>query len=72
MMPQGPSHWHEFWKGDERPARYLRARGFVFRQGAITDGPLVDALDMAAILYLIQEWDYAYEPNEATLLARRT
>lgn len=65
-MPSGPSHWHTFWEGDDKPMAYLKGRGFRFlRDGRIThdEGFEVDQLDEAAIMYLVFEWDYAFEPG---------
>ncbi len=68
-MPSGPDHWHKFWEGDTKPIDYLRSRGFRFlRDGYITHDKdfAADALDHAAIQYLIFEWDYAFELGRPT------
>lgn len=72
-MPSGPSHWHNFWQGDEKPWRYLAARGFADERGMIRDPAIPgfepDTLDYAAIDYLCQEWDYGYEPTKPASLS---
>jgi dienelactone hydrolase len=70
-MPSGPSHWHEFWSernevgdGGSEAFRYLiDKRGFRCRAGVLfhPKGIEPDALDIAAIEYLIMEWDYGYD-----------
>ena len=65
-MPEGPAHWHEFWDGDEKPCRYLESRGYRFTRGGDIVPPAgqqIDSLDLAALNYLAQEWDYSYSPE---------
>lgn len=65
-MPEGPDHWHEFWVDDTTPLDYLEKRGFTWPRGIIIQPQIagfeVDVLDLAAIKYLIAEWDYDYQP----------
>jgi hypothetical protein len=63
-MPQASDKLREQWVDDRNALDYLAARGIRERRGGllvIPNGFELNDMDVSAIRYMIDEWDYDWE-----------